>query len=472
MPTQTTLVQKTSGLSFLIHRDYFKTSFFIICLFNSMSHLTKSDIINKDEGIPSKSVEFIFIREAPYNDPFLNCSLYSSLLGQEKWLVRMTFMLSKIKELFRFYDYSLVVVTLLLMAFGVIMVYSASSIWAVMILHASSTYFFKRQVIWCIIAILAGCFGMMIPYKMFKAFTKPITFVTIFLLLAVVLVGKTSNGATSWFSIGGFSIQPSEMAKFSLIVYLASVFSNKQAFISDFRSGVLPPLVVISLFFILIAIEPDLGSAMIVAGIGAMLILCSGMRLKHLLILFGLGGGTIAFLFHFLLQGYQVKRFAAAYHPFTIANSTGWQLINSYIAIASGGITGKGLGNSIEKAGFLPEPHTDFIIAIISEELGVLGVSFVILCLLYIIIRGILVGIRCNDVFGSLLAIGISSFVGVQAMINLGAATGLLPVTGVPLPLVSYGGSSLVMTMFMIGILINVSAFTNKKIKLSQQEVA
>ncbi|HET6871830.1 MAG TPA: putative lipid II flippase FtsW [Sporolactobacillaceae bacterium] len=381
-------------------------------------------------------------------------------------------MISRIKELSRHYDYPIVITTLLLLAFGLIMVYSSSTIWSIMVLHGSSTYIFKRQVIWSIFSLVAGSLGMMLPYKMFKAFTKPITIGTILLLLLVFLIGSKSNGAQSWLSIGGFTIQPSEIAKLSLIIYLASVFSNKQAFISDFKSGVLPPLFVIGVFFILIAAQPDLGSAMIVAGIAALMILCSGMRTKHLLILFGLGGGTVAALFSFMLKGYQMKRFAAAYHPFTIANTEGWQLINSYIAIASGGFTGKGLGNSIEKAGFLPEPHTDFIIAIISEELGVLGVSFVLLCLLFIVIRGILVGIKCRDVFGSLLAIGISCFVGVQAIINLGAATGLLPVTGVPLPLVSYGGSSLVMTMFMIGIVVNISAFTNKKAKSIQQEVA
>jgi cell division protein FtsW len=381
-------------------------------------------------------------------------------------------MISRIKELARHYDYSIVITTLLLLTFGLVMVYSSSTIWSIMILHGSSTYIFKRQILWCIVALIAGSVGMILPYKMFKAFTKPITFGTLFLLVAVFLVGSKSNGATSWFSVGGFSIQPTEIAKLSLIIYLASVFSNKQAFISDFKSGVLPPLVVIGVFFLLIAAQPDLGSAMIVAGIAALMILCSGMRTKHLIFLFGLGGGTVAALFGFMLRGYQMKRFAAAYHPFTIANTEGWQLINSYIAIASGGFAGKGLGNSIEKAGFLPEPHTDFIIAIISEELGVLGMSFVLLCLLFIVIRGILVGIKCRDVFGSLLAIGISCFIGVQAIINLGAATGLLPVTGVPLPLVSYGGSSLVMTMFMIGIVVNISAFTNKKAKSIQQEVA
>ncbi|WEG11710.1 FtsW/RodA/SpoVE family cell cycle protein [Pullulanibacillus sp. KACC 23026] len=379
---------------------------------------------------------------------------------------------SKIKELFRYYDYSLIVVTLLLLAFGLVMVYSASSIWSVMVLHGSSVSILKKQLIWCVLALIAGTFGMIVPYKLFKAFTKWITILTLALLVLVMLIGKSSNGATSWFSIGGFNIQPAEIAKLSVIIYLASVFSNKQAFISDFKSGVLPPLVTVAIFFILIEQQPDLGSAMIVAGISAVLVICSGMRLKHIVFLFGLGGGTIAFLFHFMLKGYQLKRFAAAYHPFTIANAEGWQLINSYVAIASGGLTGKGLGNSIEKAGFLPEPHTDFIIAIIAEELGTFGVTFVMLCLAYIVIRGILVGIRCQDVFGSLLAIGIASFVGVQTIVNLGAATGLLPVTGVTLPLVSYGGSSLIMTLFMIGILINVSAFTNKKLKQAEQEAA
>lgn len=380
------------------------------------------------------------------------------------------------KKLFKYFDYTIVVTTLLLTGFGIVMVYSASNIWVVLQSKHTlpSDYYLNRQLIWATIAVIVGFFAMIIPYKMYKKLVKPILLGTLFLLFLVLVVGATHKNAQSWFSLGGFNIQPAEIAKLTIIVYLASVFSNKQAFISDFKSSVLPPLIVVSVVFLLITVQPDLGSAMIVAGISGAVILCSGMRVKHLIMLLCLAGGAITIIFSALLKGYQASRFAAAYTPFApgVAQKGGWQLINSYIAIASGGLDGKGLGNSIEKAGFLPEPHTDFIIAIIAEELGIFGVLFVLFCLCYLVIRGILIGIKCQDVFGSLLAIGISSFVAIQTFVNLGAVTGLLPVTGVTLPFISYGGSSLIMMMFSMGVLVNISAFVRMKERMTKEEAA
>ncbi|MFC7392418.1 putative lipid II flippase FtsW [Scopulibacillus cellulosilyticus] len=370
-----------------------------------------------------------------------------------------------LKKYFRNYDYSLIVTTMLLTGFGVIMVYSASMVWSVMVLHQSSSYIFKRQLFWCFIAIAAGIIGMLIPYKMYKALVKPITIITILLLVFVLFFGTVSNNAQSWIDIGPIQLQPSEIAKLAVIIYLASVFSNKQSFISDFKTGVMPPLVMILLIFLLIAVQPDLGTAMIIAGISGVVILCSGMRTKHLMWLFGLAVAAILAMSLLMLTHVQAGRFTAAYKPFTVASTNGLQLINSYIAIASGGITGKGLGQSIEKAGFLPEPHTDFIMAIIAEELGLIGVLFVILCLAFLVFKGFVIGIRCKDVFGSLLAIGIAGNIAIQTFINLGAMSGLLPVTGVTLPFVSYGGTSLVMMMFTMGVLVNISAFVNIKRK-------
>ncbi|WP_077614450.1 FtsW/RodA/SpoVE family cell cycle protein [Caenibacillus caldisaponilyticus] len=378
-----------------------------------------------------------------------------------------------LKKMMKHFDFTIVVTALLLTGFGIVMVYSASSIIAVMNDGNPNIYFYK-QLVWAAIALFFGLAGMVIPYKMYKMLVKPIILGTLLLLVLVLLVGHTANHAQSWFSIGGFSIQPAEIAKLSVIIYLASVFSNKQAHISDFKSSVLPPLIMISLVFLLIAKQPDLGSAMIIAGISGAVILCSGIRVKHILILLLLAAGAIAVIFTSSLSSEQMSRFTSTYDPFApgVAKDGGWQLIHSYIAIASGGLEGKGLGNSIEKAGFLPEPHTDFIMAVIAEELGVLGVFFVLLCLAYLVIKGILIGIRCQDVFGSLLAIGISSFIAIQTFVNLGAVSGLLPITGVTLPFISYGGSSLVMMMFSTGVLVNISAFVNMREKSKKREAA
>ncbi|MDP4553143.1 putative lipid II flippase FtsW [Alkalihalobacillus macyae] len=365
-----------------------------------------------------------------------------------------------IKKLFKHYDYSLIISVLLLCGFGLVMVYSASMVWAVMRHETNSAFFFNRQIIWLVVSLVMFLIAMLFPYKAYRKFIVPILGVSILMLVLVRFVGSTTNNARSWIELGPFSFQPSEFVKLGLIIYLAAIYSKKQAYISNFVRGALPPLMVIGLIFALVASQPDLGTAMIIALTSGIVIICSGMKWKHI---FGL---VIIGIFLFAgawmsLSPEQASRFTGAYNPFSDPEDSGFHLINSYIAIASGGITGQGFGQSIQKYGFLPEPHTDFIMAIIAEELGLLGVVFVIGLLGYIVFKGFVIGIRCKDTFGSLLAIGISGMIGVQTVVNLGAITGWLPVTGVPLPFISYGGSSLILLMISVGILINISAFVN-----------
>ncbi|WP_353947657.1 FtsW/RodA/SpoVE family cell cycle protein [Sporolactobacillus sp. Y61] len=369
-----------------------------------------------------------------------------------------------LKKLFHHYDYSMIIVMLLLISFGLIMVFSAGSIWAVSVLDKTSPgYFFIRQLIWFLVAVPIGLIGLIMPYQAYRALVKPMLLVTLVLLVLLIFLGNNVNNATSWFRIGFFNIQPAEIVKITLILYLASTFSNKQKSIDHFSTAVLPPLSVVMLFFMLVWMQPDLGTAMILIAISAVMIVCSGLKMSHLLSLVGGAAAGVAIFFMVFLSDNQTGRFTAAYDPFSVADTTGRQLINSYIAIASGGLTGKGLGKSIEKTGFLPEPQTDFIISIIGEELGLLGILFVILCIAYLVFRGFVTAIRCKDVFGSLIAIGISSMMAIQTFVNLGAATGLIPVTGVTLPFVSYGGSSLIIMVFSICVLTNISAFVNMR---------
>ncbi|MBN8207334.1 putative lipid II flippase FtsW [Bacillus sp. NTK071] len=365
-----------------------------------------------------------------------------------------------IKKLFKHYDYSLIISVLLLCGFGLVMVYSASMVWAVMRHETNSAFFFNRQIMWLVVSLVMFFIAMLFPYKAYRKFIVPILGISIFLLVLVRFVGSTTNNARSWIELGPFSFQPSEFVKLGLIIYLAAIYSKKQAYISNFVRGALPPLMVIGLIFALVASQPDLGTAMIIALTSGIVIICSGMKWKHI---FGLVIiGAILFAGAWMsLSPEQASRFTGAYNPFSDPEDSGFHLINSYIAIASGGITGQGFGQSIQKYGFLPEPHTDFIMAIIAEELGLLGVVFVIGLLGYIVFKGFVLGIRCKDTFGSLLAIGISGMIGVQTVVNLGAITGWLPVTGVPLPFISYGGSSLILLMISVGILINISAFVN-----------
>jgi cell division protein FtsW len=367
-----------------------------------------------------------------------------------------------IKKLFRHYDYSILVVMLLLIALGLLMVYSAGSVWATLIFkNGSSSYFFVRQLIWLIPAMIAGIVGLIVPYYKYRKFVKFLLFMSFLLLVFLQFAGMTVNNAQSWLRVGSVNLQPSEVAKVTLIFYLAHVLSNKQKSISNFMTSVVPPLIVVLVFCGVIASQPDLGMATIIFAISVVMFLCSGLRFRHLVLLFSSGAVLLYFFIPKLVAGYQVGRFTAAYDPFSVANTTGRQLINSYIAIASGGLMGKGLGRSVEKTGFLPEPQTDFIISIVGEELGLLGILFIVLCIAYLVFRGFVTAIRCKDVFGSLMAIGISSMLAIQTFVNLGAATGLLPVTGVTLPFISYGGTSLVVMVFSICVLINISAFVN-----------
>ncbi|HET7629548.1 MAG TPA: FtsW/RodA/SpoVE family cell cycle protein [Bacillales bacterium] len=370
-----------------------------------------------------------------------------------------------IKKMFQHFDYTMVIPVLLLGAFGVLMVYSSGIYWADWLGFAPD-HFFVQQSMNFAAALVAFAFAMLFPYKAYAKFMKPILGISLLLLVFVKLNGTVSGNAQSWINVAGVNFQPSEFAKIGVIIYLAAVFSKKQHYITNFSRGVVPPLIVILITFLLIAAQPDLGTAMIIAGISGVMIVCSGMRIKHLTALLGLAviGISVMLLFGSILSLEQLSRFDAAYHPFEHSeDDAGYQMINSYLAIAAGGLTGRGLGDGIQKYGFLPESYTDFIMAIIAEEFGLIGVTLVIGTLCFLVFKGFIIGIRCKDTFGSLLAVGIAGMIGVQSVINLGVVCGLLPVTGIPLPFVSYGGSSLVVCMFAMGVLINISMFIRWK---------
>ena len=248
-------------------------------------------------------------------------------------------------------------------------------------------------------------------------------------------------------------------------MYLSSIFSKRQNRIDDFKQAILPPLLLVGFIFYLVYQQPDLGTGVLILFIALVLTFYSGMPLKQFwLMFFGL---LLIAVFVILLAGdkiiseQQLSRFSASYHAFE-DEEKGYQVKSSLMAIASGGIFGRGLGESILKFGYLPEPHTDMIISVVAEELGIFGVSFVILLLMYIVIRGYMIAFSCRDLFGSLLVLGIVTLFGAQAIVNIGVAVGWLPVTGVTLPLVSYGGSSLIITMISMGIVLNVSASANR----------
>ena len=376
-----------------------------------------------------------------------------------------------LKKILKSYDYTLIAAVILLSLFGLVMVYSASMAVAVERNEVASNYFFVRQGFFLIVGFVLFLIFAIFPYKFYLSnkVLIPLVLISLLSLIGLFEFGVIRGNARSWYNIGPVNIQPAEFIKIAVIVYLSAVYAKKQRYINEFNKGVVPPLVFIILVCFLIILQPDYGTAGLIILISACIIISSGMNFKNIVKLILLGGAMAAPLIFFLSDKiFTEKRFErikVLTDPFAegVVESSGYQLSNSLIAIGSGGINGLGLGQSIQKLGYLPEPHTDFIMAIIAEELGIYGVLFVLFCLGYIVIKGIIIGLRAKDPFGSLLAIGISSMIGIQTAINLGGISGLIPLTGVPLPFVSYGGSSLLQLFISTGILLNISRYATDK---------
>lgn len=382
----------------------------------------------------------------------------------------------RLKTFLKYHDYPLIIAVMLLSLFGLVMVYSASMITAVVRFHTASDYFFQKQKWAWIIGACMFLFTAFVPYKHYarKKFLQFVFFVMPLPLIYVLLFGHTANNATSWIKLGPVNVQPAEFAKIGLIVYLSGVLANKQKKLQTSPQEVLFPIYYMLFICLLIFLQPDAGTMLIIAAICLTIILSSATS-KWLLIKQGVLFGivfllSLPFIYDKVFTEVRKARLYSFLDPFAYAQKEGYQLINSYFAIANGGLKGLGLGQGIQKYGYLPEAHTDFIMAVIAEELGLFGVSFVLILLSFIVLRGFVIARRCPDAFGSLLAIGISAMIGIQASINLGGVTGIIPLTGVPLPFVSYGGSSLVLLMMSVGVLANISAVANyEKYKTEKQ---
>lgn len=360
------------------------------------------------------------------------------------------------------YDFTLLITPILLAAFGVVMVYSASMVVAV-VEGLDNTHYLYKQLQWFFIGFAGFIFCSIFPYKNYQKYIKLIIFGSIGLLIAVLLFGKNVNQAVRSIAlVKGITIQPAEFVKLSIIMYLASVYSKKQSYIESFATAVIPPLVITGIVLGLIVLQPDIGTASIILLTVAVIIFSSGIRLKHLLSLVLTGVVILVIAIPNLVTETRIARFTGAYQPFSDPSDSGMHLIQSYLAIGAGGLKGEGLGQSIQKLGYLWGAHTDFIMSVIAEELGFIGIIIVMSMLAIIVLRGLFISRKCKDSFGALLAIGISSMIGIQAFINLGSISGILPITGVPLPFISYGGSSLMVILISMGILNNI-AMTVKK---------
>ncbi|BCJ86074.1 stage V sporulation protein E [Effusibacillus dendaii] len=355
-------------------------------------------------------------------------------------------------------DLLIIVTVLLLLGVGVVIVYSASAILSQQ-RYEDSFYFAKRQLLWAVAGVCMMFFMMNFDYLKLKRWAKPIMLIC-FLLLVVVLtpLGVQRNGSQAWLGIGSFGIQPSEAAKLGLIIFFAWYLEKHQNRIHEFKRGLLPPLALLVLAIGLIMLEPDLGQSTVLAGTILILIFSAGARLQHL---FGLASLAIpAFAALVLVAPYRLQRIFAFLDPWKYELDAGYQIIQSLYALGPGGLMGLGLGRSRQKFLYLPEPQTDFIFCILAEELGFIGGATVLLLFLLLLWRGVRVAITAKDTFGSLLAIGITAMIAVQVIINIGVVTGSMPVTGITLPFISYGGSSLLLMLTGIGILLNISRYS------------
>jgi cell division protein FtsW len=355
-------------------------------------------------------------------------------------------------------DVWILISTLLLLTIGVVMVYSAS---AVLAYHEFGDYFYylKRQLLFAVLGIIAMFFTMNMDYHVWKKYAK-IGLIICFALLIIVLIpgiGVIRGGARSWLGIGSFGIQPSEFMKMGMILFLAKLLSDQQSQITSFTKGLLPPLALVGVAFGLIMLQPDLGTGAVMVGASLLVIFTAGARILHLSFL--AIGGIAGFVGLILAAPYRLQRITAYLDPWQDPLGAGYQAIQSLYAIGPGGLVGLGLGMSRQKYSYLPEPQTDFIFSIIAEELGFIGGMVVLLLFLILVWRGMRTAITAPDTFSSLVAVGIVGMVAVQVIINIGVVIGLMPVTGITLPLISAGGSSLTLMLTSIGILLNISRY-------------
>jgi len=348
---------------------------------------------------------------------------------------------------------------ILILAIGLVMVYSASAVLSFNE-FGDAFYYVKRQLLFAILGLAAMALTMNTDYNVWRKFSKP-GLILCFALLALVLIpgiGVVRGGARSWLGIGSFGIQPSEFMKLAMVIFLAKLLSDRQHKITSFTKGLLPPLAILGAAFGLIMLQPDLGTGTVMVGASMLMIFAAGARLSHLgsLALAGLLGlvGLI------LAAPYRLERITSFLDPWQDPLGSGYQIIQSLYAIGPGGLVGLGLGMSRQKYSYLPEPQTDFIFSIIAEELGFIGGTAIILLFLIVVWRGIRTAMMAQDAFGSLLATGITGIIGVQVLINVGVVIGMMPVTGITLPLVSYGGSSLTLLLTSLGILLNLSRYS------------
>jgi len=354
-------------------------------------------------------------------------------------------------------DNLLILSVLALLSIGIIMVYSTSSILALKS-HNDEYYFLKKQLVFASLGVLLLVAMARFPYQYLAKLAYPILAISILGLVLVLIpqLGSRLGGSMRWFRFGPVSLQPAECAKLGLIVYMSYYLTKKQQSIKAFSIGFLPPFIVTGTMALLILRQPDYGTAFLIITLLFIMLFVGGARLVHLLssllLLAPLG------IYLILTSPYRFKRFISFLDPWSDPRNAGFQIIQSYLAFGSGGPLGVGLGNGGQKLFYLPEAHTDFILSVVGEELGFLGVMLVIALFLIVVFCGIKIAFRARDLLGTFLAVGLVSLIALQSVLNMGVVMGLLPTKGATLPFISYGGTSLVVNLVGVGILLNISS--------------
>ncbi len=347
-------------------------------------------------------------------------------------------------------------VSVILICIGIVMIYSASSIYA-WERYGDGFFFFKRHLVFLFIGMLLTFTVMSVDYKKFRRFAKPLLIISL-LLLALVLIpgiGREVSGARRWFRFKFLSFQPSEFASLAVIIYMADFIARKSNAIKYFFKGFLPPICILGAYSLLILMQPDLGTTLAMAIVVFIMLFIAGVRLTYLVSLI-LASLPVLYVLIFSVP-YRRMRILAFLNPWLDPRGSGFQIIQSQIALGSGGVFGVGLGHSRQKLFYLPAAHTDFIFSIIGEELGLIGTLGVIILFIIFIRQGLKVIKNSSDKFGYFLALGLVLMITFKAIINIGVSCGVFPTKGLPLPFISYGGSSFVFDMVSVGILLNIS---------------
>ncbi len=353
-------------------------------------------------------------------------------------------------------DHTLLAVTMILALVGLVMVFSASAIVAGSRFQDPG-FFLKRQIAWLVFGLLLMHLASRIDYTFWEKLSIPMVACMLLLLIMVLLpsLGVAAKGARRWLRVGFISVQPAEMVKLVAVVYMAAYLTKKGDKITLFREGLLPALIVIGLLSGLVLLEPDLGTVVVLGLVTVGMCFLAGARLSHLL---ALGLCAIPVVLVLVLgSSYRRQRLMTFLAPWKDAADGGFQITQSFLSFGSGGSFGVGLGEGKQKLYFLPEAHTDFVLALVGEELGLIGTATVILLFVFFVWRGFQIAARARVPFGRYLGMGITLLIGSQALVNAAVVTGLLPTKGLTLPFVSYGGSSLVVSLIGVGILLSIS---------------